>query len=509
MGVCVSKDRQLFPTTSNQIAASMVSQAVILASTSHADIQNHYEFRRLIGHGQYGTVREATRKGSGLQVAIKSINKAKIQKDLYLLRREMDIMRVIDHPNLISYYEAYEDEKYFHIVMELCNGGDLMDRLALTGAMNEADAVTLTQQMLTALNHLHGLNICHRDLKPENFLFFSKDLTSQLKLIDFGMSISVRPSRELTTFVGTPYYLAPEVLQGNYSLECDVWSLGVILFLMLCAAQPFDGDDMAEIFYRIAQGKPQLKGEWNKLSKEAKDLLQKMLTVRVPKRITIPEILNHPWFSPKNTSSNTVPTSVLLSLKAYKAPSKLQHEVMKVMIRYMSAEDIEDLKTVFMEMDVGHTGFLAVSDLEKAMQKAGFSTPASELSSNFQAEIDQFHQGKIKYTDFLMATLDKKRLLAEEMLYLTFQRFDIDNDGSINVHDLKSAINNLSDEDLSIQEIEAMIADWDLDNNRQIDYAEFKRMMEDQTNPAEEQSRSPVRRATVKKTLTRLAAPLS
>lgn len=124
--------------------------------------------------------------------------------------------------------------------------------------------------------------------------------------------------------------------------------------------------------------------------------------------------------------------------------------------------------------------------------------------------LDRLQLGKIKYTDFLMATLDKKRLLAEEMLYLTFQRFDIDNDGSINVHDLKTAIINLSGEDLSTQEIESMIADWDLDNNRKIDYQEFKRMMENQTAPATEtqQLRDPVRRSTMRKTLTKLTAPL-
>jgi Ca2+-binding EF-hand superfamily protein len=124
--------------------------------------------------------------------------------------------------------------------------------------------------------------------------------------------------------------------------------------------------------------------------------------------------------------------------------------------------------------------------------------------------LDRLQLGKIKYTDFLMATLDKKQLLAEEMLYLTFQRFDIDNDGSINVHDLKTAIVNLSGEDLSTQEIEAMIADWDLDNNRKIDYQEFKRMMENQTAPAAEtqQLRDPVRRSTMRKTLTKLTAPL-
>lgn len=418
--------------------------------------------------------------------AVKSINKEKIKKDLYLLKRELEIMRIVDHPNLIRYFETYEDERYLHIVMELCSGGDLFDRLLATGTMTEGDVATVMRKLLLGVSHLHGMGICHRDLKPENFLYVSKEPTSELKIIDFGMSIKVRNPNELMTLVGTPYYLAPEVLKGNYGKECDIWSLGVIMYLLLCGYQPFEGDDMRDIFFKIAKGRYDFKGaEWDAVTDPAKDLLRKMMTQDPAARITIIDILHHPWFThQREPRTATIPTKVLKSLKRFKAPKKMQQEVMKVMIRFMSADDIEELKSAFLDIDQAETGFVTYQDLETAMMSAGFDVPANELSSTFYLEIisslDPLSIGKIKYTEFLIATVEKKRLLDDELMYLTFQHFDFDNDGFINVSDLRMAMENAgAGMDASMQEVEAMIADWDLDHNRQIDFKEFKQMMED------------------------------
>ena len=511
----------MFPEAANAIRTSTVASSVLLESESHTDIQINYQFRKLIGHGQFGTVREAVRKGSGVLFAVKSISKDKIHKDLYLLKRELEIMRIVDHPNLIRYYETYEDERYLHIVMELCAGGDLFDRLLAVGAMSESDVAGIMRKLLLGVSHLHGMNICHRDLKPENFLFVSKDPNSELKIIDFGMSIKIAKPNELMTLVGTPYYLAPEVLKGNYDKECDVWSLGVIMYLLLCAYQPFEGDDMRDIFFKIAKGRYDFKGsEWEHVSASAKDLLRKMLTLDPEQRIAITEVMRHPWFTAvSQPRSSEIPTKVLKSLKRFRAPKKLQQEVMKVMIKFMSADDIEDLKSAFIRMDKNETGFLTTQDLEVCMKDAGFELPANEINSKTEVEIitalDPMHLGRIKYTEFLLATVEKKRLLDEELLYLTFQHFDFDNDGFINVLDLRLAMENAGGAESTIQEIEAMIADWDLDNNRRIDYNEFKHMMEDckvYAVPENLQSEVPSRRAsirrnTVRKTIKCIAVP--
>lgn len=433
-------------------------------------------------------------------------------------------MRVVDHPNLIRYYETYEDERYLHLVMELCAGGDLFDRLLTTGTMGEGDVAVVMRKLLLGVSHLHGMGICHRDLKPENFLYVSKDPGAELKIIDFGMSIKVANPNELMTLVGTPYYLAPEVLKGNYGKECDVWSLGVIMYLLLCGYQPFEGDDMRDIFFKIAKGRYEFKGpEWDSVADSAKDLLRKMMTLDPVHRIAIAEVLHHPWFThQREPRTATVSTKVLKSLKRFKAPKKMQQEVMKVMIRFMSADDIEELKSAFLEMDQADTGFITFQDLEIAMKNAGFDVPANELNSTFYAEIvstlDHLNLGKIKYTEFLLATVEKRRLLDEELLYLTFQHFDFDNDGFINVSDLRMAMENAgAGMEATMQDIEAMIADWDLDHNRQIDFNEFKQMMEDCKNyavPENLQSEVPsrrasVRRSTVRKTIKKIAVPFS
>lgn len=455
--------------------------------------------------------------GTGRVVAVKSINKEKIKKDLYLLKRELDVLRMIDHPNVIKYYETYEDEKYLHIVMEMCTGGDLFDKLIEMGTLNESEVANIMKKLLLALNHIHGLYIVHRDLKPENFLFASRDPGAEIKVIDFGMSIKNQAS-DLTTLVGTPYYLAPEVLRGKYGKECDVWSLGVVMYLMLCGTQPFEGSDMRSIFGKISKGEFDFQSPlWAGISEAAKDLIRKMMSVNPNRRITVVEALRHPWFAIQSDSiARVVSKDVLQSLKRYKAPKKIQQEAMKVVIKFLSETDIEDLKSAFIDLDRDLTGFITIHDLEVAMQNVGLTLPAEELRSNLYLEIvrslDYLKLGKIKYTDFLMATLDKKRLLDEELLFLAFQHFDADNDGFISVADLKKAIGTTTLE-FSQDDFEQMIADWDQDHNKQMDYQEFKNMMEASksylvpepviTGP----SRQMTRRETVRKTIAKIASP--
>lgn len=482
MGVCIPKNKNIKDGTCIQEPDPSLS--VIADSNVHTDIQKTYEFKKLIGHGQFGTVREAVRLGTEHYVAVKSINKEKIKTDLHLLKRELEIMRMIDHPNLIKFYETFEDEKYLHIVMELCSGGDLFDKLLSMGAMNEGYVASVLRKLLLAVNHLHGLSICHRDLKPENFLYVTKDAEAEIKIIDFGMSIKMSRTNELTTFVGTPYYLAPEVLKGKYGRECDIWSLGVIMYLMLCGYQPFEGDDMREIFSKISKAHYEFPSpEWDNVTDQAKDLVRKMLNPAPNKRIPISEILRHTWFVDQIESRPTaVSGRVLATLKKYRAPKKLQAEVMRVMIKFMTTDDMQEMRDVFLELDRERTGFITVNDLEAAMESSGYHLPAEELKSEVHTDIintiDYLKQGKIKYSDFLVATMDRKRLMDEELLFLTFKHFDYDNDGNINVQDLRLAISNAGDS-ATQQEIEEMIADWDLDNNRLIDFEEFKKMMAD------------------------------
>jgi len=515
MGFCVSRDTKLLPRSAALIPPTLaIDHCVHTNSKERIDIQLHYQFKRVLGHGQYGTVREATLIGHDLFVAIKSVSKEKVKGNLTILKRELDVMRAVDHPNLIKYYEAYEDERYIHIVMELCTGGDLLDRMVAWGSVDERQVCVVMRKLLRAVLHLHEINITHRDLKPDNFLFASKDPESEIKIIDFGMSIHSYPLMEMTSFVGTPYYLAPEVITGGYGPQCDVWSLGVVMFVLLSGEQPFEGNSVQEIMRKIVIGNYQFAEDlWDSVSVQAKDLVVRMLTLSPYKRTSLKEALNHFWFFEEVTAPK-LPVSVLLSIKRFKAPKKLQKEVMRIMIKFLSAEDIEDLKHSFLQIDRESTGFVTIVDLEAAMTDTGLDLPLGEVKSTLYAEImksfDSDIPGKIKYSDFLMAALDKKKLMDAELMFLTFQHFDKDGDGYINAHDLKRSLETVGDAS-SLEDIEAMISEWDLDNNRHIDFQEFRRLIESlhEPNSATSGRRHSIKRVTAaKRTLAKITAPM-
>lgn len=198
---------------------------------------------------------------------------------------------------MIKLYEYFEDEENVYLVNELCTGGELFDRIIKNEYFNEEMAAKIFKQILMALNYCHQVNIVHRDLKPENFLFESPDDDSDLKIIDFGLSKILDGGRlqRMKTRAGTPYYISPEVLTGNYDMSCDMWSAGCMLYILLCGYPPFYGDNNQEILQMVSRGVFDYDGEeWDDISNEAKDLINKLI-VRPERRMTAAEALQHPW----------------------------------------------------------------------------------------------------------------------------------------------------------------------------------------------------------------------
>jgi calcium-dependent protein kinase len=275
--------------------------APIMKEFSTTDIRQVYKFVDVIGGGHFGTVRRVHPKSDPqVTYAVKSVLRADIAKDIKLLLEELFILRSIDHPNIVKFHQAFIDYRYVHIVMEYCTGGELFDRIVQAHKFTEKHACEIMEQMMGAVKHLHEHGIVHRDLKPENFLMADRSEGAEVKLIDFGLSKRFSESKEvthMTTVVGTPYYVAPEVLKQDYDVRCDVWSLGVILFVFLCGYPPFEGDNNKEIFRNVL--KQDLifdPADWNTVSTEAKDLVSKMLQKDPSKRITMDECTSHPWF---------------------------------------------------------------------------------------------------------------------------------------------------------------------------------------------------------------------
>jgi len=260
------------------------------------DINSVYALEKgKLGSGSYGVVHKGVHNVTHQERAIKVIPRAKI-KNFDRFRTEVRILQTLDHPNVIKLYEYFEDETNVYLVMEVCSGGELFERIIEKEYFSEKYAAQVFKQILEAINYCHNNGVCHRDLKPENFLFESKDDASDLKVIDFGLSKildqgSKAVLQRMKTKAGTPYYISPEVLTGNYDISCDMWSAGCILYILLCGYPPFYGDDDQEILKMVKKGDFDFDGEeWDEVSEDAKDLIRK-LVCKPERRLTAGEAL--------------------------------------------------------------------------------------------------------------------------------------------------------------------------------------------------------------------------
>jgi len=228
---------------------------------SKEDIKKVYKFRDIIGRGKFGCVRVGQHYQSsylGRKMAIKSIFRDSIEDSIALVELEHDIMREADHPNIARIYETFMDKYYYHFVMELCEGGDLFEMIRAKERFFEPEAACIIEQILLALAHCQHRGICHRDLKPENIVFVKKATNSykldliqgeaDIKIIDFGLARYTRNGQRLNSKVGTPYYVAPDVLAGNYDYRCDNWSVGVIAYTLLAGYPPFFAESHSQVF---------------------------------------------------------------------------------------------------------------------------------------------------------------------------------------------------------------------------------------------------------------------
>uniref|UniRef100_A0A251UE45 non-specific serine/threonine protein kinase n=1 Tax=Helianthus annuus TaxID=4232 RepID=A0A251UE45_HELAN len=288
-----------------------------------------------LGHGRFGTVFVCINKGSGERYACKSIEKSKLltDDDVEDVRREIQIMHLLaEHPNVVSIKGEYEDVVAVHIVMELCAGGELFDRIVTSGHYSERKAAELTRTIVGVVEACHSLGVMHRDLKPENFLLMNDKEDAVLKAIDFGLSVFFKPGESFHHIVGSPYYVAPEVLEKNYGPEVDVWSVGVIVYILLCGVPPFwagassvtPWQTQEEIFEQVQHGDLDLSSSpWLSISDGAKDLVRRMLDRDPKRRLTAHEVLSHPWIEVNDVAPHK-PLDSPSRMKQFSSMNKLK-----------------------------------------------------------------------------------------------------------------------------------------------------------------------------------------
>jgi len=266
---------------------------------SNIVIENYYDFDKVIGEGQFGVVHLAFKKDTREKVAIKTFRKKNLNDEDYkYLKREIDIVTTVNHPNVVSTYEVFESEENIMIVMEYLAGGMLYDIIAENGTLTEQEASTVMLEILEGVEYLHSLNIVHRDLKPENMLCMRRIWPWRVKLCDFGLASFAEKSNPMETQVGTPYFAAPEVVKGSkYGPAVDLWSCGVILYTLLSGQFPFDDLEHPEnTFLLIVKAQVKFPDEqWKHISSEAKDLVFRLLQKDPKARLTPQQAKEHPW----------------------------------------------------------------------------------------------------------------------------------------------------------------------------------------------------------------------
>jgi len=272
------------------------------------ELTKKYEVGAELGRGAFSVVKVGINKKTKEKVAIKIIDRNDVGKDYEKnLRMEMDILRRVDHPNIIALHEMVEAGNKLYFVMELVTGGELFDRIVEKGSYSEEDAKILVRKIVSAIDYLHKQNIAHRDLKPENLLVKSVEDDTEVKIADFGLSKIIDKDKMMQTACGTPGYVAPEVLNAEgYDKEVDMWSVGVITYILLCGFPPFYSESVPEVFEQIMKAEYDYPEEyWDEISAEAKDFIDHLLVVDVSKRLTAEQALNHPWLRQSTKKKST------------------------------------------------------------------------------------------------------------------------------------------------------------------------------------------------------------
>ena len=446
------------------------------------DIRKVYKFKEVLGGGHFGTVRIAYKRKEEPKryYAIKSISKKNLSpSDLKDLIKEVDIISGLDHPVIIDFYETYQDDFFFHIVMEYCKGKEVFQKIASEGKIEEKKVARVIFKVLNAIAYCHSKGITHRDIKPENILFETDEPYSDIKIIDFGLSRKYSVDQKMHTILGTPYYIAPEVLKGNYDEKCDIWSIGALTYIMLSGEPPFKGKSNNEIFMKIIKDPIKFNPyKWNNLTENSKDFIKICLNKDPDKRPSAIEALSHKWFLHFIQDSNQkyITQDILLNIKNFNYKQQFKIMVLRYLLSLLNEGELKKYKKAFYAINYKNNGTISKEEMKKAFL-IGKIDINDDIINNVFRLVDQNEKGTLDYTDFLIASYDKKDLLTEKKLELAFQYYDVDNSGLIEIHDLKDAmlrhgkaVVDSNDTKKLIQEITKY------DNLETIDFKQFCKM---------------------------------
>ncbi|XP_076744527.1 calcium/calmodulin-dependent protein kinase type II delta 1 chain isoform X6 [Maylandia zebra] len=322
-----------------------------MASTTCTRFTDEYQLYEELGKGAFSVVRRCMKISTGQEYAAKIINTKKLSaRDHQKLEREARICRLLKHSNIVRLHDSISEEGFHYLVFDLVTGGELFEDIVAREYYSEADASHCIQQILEAVLHCHQMGVVHRDLKPENLLLASKLKGAAVKLADFGLAIEVQGDQQAWFgFAGTPGYLSPEVLRKDpYGKPVDMWACGVILYILLVGYPPFWDEDQHRLYQQIKAGAYDFPSpEWDTVTPEAKDLINKMLTINPAKRVTATDALKHPWICQRSTVASMMHRQETVEcLKKFNARRKLKGAILTTMLatRNFSAKSLLNKK---------------------------------------------------------------------------------------------------------------------------------------------------------------------
>ena len=463
----------------------------VIVSQSNKKPSDDYKRLNYLGEGSYATVYCVENRITGSKRAMKVISKGDNcnEEDDKEITNEISILRTLDHPNILKIFEFYSSKESYSIVTELCQGGELFQEIIDRGPFNENYSAYVMFQILSAINYCHKMKIIHRDLKPENILIIERDSNGmpRIKIADFGTSKLVEKGHVQRKLVGSSYYIAPEVLKKHYDEKCDLWSCGVIMYILLSGRPPFGGDNDKEIMDKVIIGKYDLEtSPFDKLSSSGKDLIQKLLMIEPNKRLSAEQALTHPWFKENKSKElfnkikdESTIKKMIQNLKVYKRDSIIQETALAYLVHnFPQMKDVVNACKLFNQMDVDGDGKINKKEFLKGLQnKISSDTLKSDVDTIFK-NIDMDNNGYIEYEEFVRAAVNKEHFIDKRVIQFAFKYFDKDDSGEITFDEIEAVFKeSVADKSNVHESLKKIIDEVDTNGDGIISFQEFADIM--------------------------------
>lgn len=448
------------------------------------NISDDYEITDTLGQGSFGVVLKGIQRNTGQARALKVIPRSKITRKIERFINEVNALKKLDHPNVIRLYEVYETDTDVILVQELCKGGELMKRFESYETINEHKVANIFKQILMSIEYCHQNTIVHRDLKPENFMLTSEKEGAKVKLIDFGLATRLSKSKKghksvvngIKSRVGTIMFMAPEVIKQDYNYKCDLWSAGVILYILICGYPPFYCDSEYDTVSKILDYDFNYDYDiWNVVTPELKDLINHLL-VPEKERLNAEEALEHEWIKKHELDDKVLSKELpnhLKRIRKFQTYKKLK----KIILTYFCTR-LQDSKLIgeaemFEFLDKNNDGVLGIDEL-----KSSLNCESKDIKSFYEC-IDADKNGVIDYTEWLTAAKDWSGLMNPTMIKDAFNAFDLNSDGEIDWEELREVLANEQDLENGMSKMwKDMVADVDSDGDGKIKIDDFMKLFE-------------------------------